>query len=175
MNKYIIKSGTEKKEFFNRLYKEAEYIILPNEKPLTIESRAFENCINLKEITLSENINFIGNKVFFNCISLEKVDFKANVKEISEGMFYNCDLLESLDLSNFDTSNVNNMNIMFLYCSSLKLESFLNLFLKFLIYYHQFLYFDYCYFFQSYFFLVYVFLFLSLICQTVLPQPVLEN
>ncbi len=76
--------------------KEIDKIVLPTTNPLTIGTRAFENCVNLKEITLSENINFIGNKVFFNCISLEKVNFKANVKEISNSMFYNCISLKKI-------------------------------------------------------------------------------
>ena len=36
-----------------------------------------------------------------------------------EGMFYNCYSLTSINLSNFDTSKVNNMNSMFYGCSSL--------------------------------------------------------
>ena len=34
-------------------------------------------------------------------------------------MFYNCSVLTSLNVSNFDTSNVTNMNSMFEYCSAL--------------------------------------------------------
>ena len=34
-------------------------------------------------------------------------------------MFYGCSSLTSLNLSNFNTNNVNNMNHMFSYCSSL--------------------------------------------------------
>ena len=37
-----------------------------------------------------------------------------------EGMFQLCNELESLDLSNFDTSNVENMQLMFSQCSKLK-------------------------------------------------------
>ena len=35
------------------------------------------------------------------------------------GMFYNCSSLTSLNLSNFNTNNVNNMSGMFSCCSSL--------------------------------------------------------
>ena len=34
-------------------------------------------------------------------------------------MFYECSSLTSLNLSNFNTNNVNNMSCMFWYCSSL--------------------------------------------------------
>ena len=94
---YIFKEDTKiiRKSYISG-NKEIEKIILPEKVPLTIASRAFENCVNLKEITLSENINFIGNKVFFNCINLERVNFKANVKEISDSMFYNCISLKKI-------------------------------------------------------------------------------
>ena len=36
-------------------------------------------------------------------------------------MFYDCNALKSLDLSNFNTQNVTNMDYMFSYCNSLKL------------------------------------------------------
>ena len=35
-------------------------------------------------------------------------------------MFYQCSLLKELNLSNFNTNNVNNMSYMFYRCSSLK-------------------------------------------------------
>ena len=40
-----------------------------------------------------------------------------------EIIFYNCSSLKSIDLSSFNTSNVNNMNSMFSGCSSLKKDS----------------------------------------------------
>ena len=38
-------------------------------------------------------------------------------------MFFGCSALESIDLSSFDTTNVNNITRMFLGCSSLKKEN----------------------------------------------------
>ena len=38
-------------------------------------------------------------------------------------MFYECSSLESIDLSSFNTTNVNNMSFMFFGCSSLKREN----------------------------------------------------
>ena len=96
MNKYIIKSGTEKKEFFNRLYKEAEYIILPEDNPLKIENNAFEHCEKLKEITIPSNVTFLGSKAFYWCTDLEKVNLKANIKEINQYTFYYCKSLKEI-------------------------------------------------------------------------------
>ena len=98
MNEYIIKSGTEKKEFFDRLYKEAEYIILPEDNPLKIENNAFEHCEKLKEITIPSNVTFLGSKAFYWCTDLEKVNLKANIKEINQYTFYYCKSLKEIVL-----------------------------------------------------------------------------
>ena len=47
----------------------------------------------------------------------------SNVNDMNN-MFYNCSLLNSLDLSNFDTSNVNNIKYMFYGCQNLKYINF---------------------------------------------------
>jgi surface protein len=60
--------------------------------------------------------------MFSNCSSLTSLDLSnfntSNVKNM-ESIFYNCSSLTSLDLSNFNTSNVKNMEFMFSSCSSL--------------------------------------------------------
>ena len=40
-----------------------------------------------------------------------------------DGMFYLCSSLKSIDLSSFNTTNLNNMNSLFGGCSSLKIEN----------------------------------------------------
>ena len=52
-------------------------------------------------------------------ISLNLSDFDTSSVNDMKDMFYGCSSLISLDLSNFDTSNVKNMNNMFYGCSSL--------------------------------------------------------
>ena len=60
--------------------------------------------------------------MFTNCSSLTSLDLSnfntSNVTDIN-GMFYNCGALTDLNLSSFNTSNVTNMSYMFDNCSSL--------------------------------------------------------
>ena len=62
------------------------------------------------------------NSMFGDCKSLQKLDlhnFKtSNVKDM-EKMFYNCHSLTSLEIKNFETNNVIKMSYMFSQCSSL--------------------------------------------------------
>ncbi len=62
--------------------------------------------------------------MFQNCKYLEWVNFGNTDRVFSnlikmEGMFSNCYLLTSIDISKFDTKNVDNMNYMFSECRSL--------------------------------------------------------
>ena len=53
-----------------------------------------------------------------------KVIYKFNKLLTSTSyMFWKCSSLKSIDLSSFNTSNVNDMSDMFSYCSSLKKEN----------------------------------------------------
>ena len=57
--------------------------------------------------------------MFYNCSSLTNLDLSnfntQNVKNMNT-MFYNCSSLTNLDLSNFNTQNVKNMSYMFFNC-----------------------------------------------------------
>ena len=75
-------------------------------------------------------VKFIFNKLltstscmFRECSSLKSIDLSSfntsNVNDMS-GMFYNCSSLKSIDLSSFNTSNVKDMRDMFYSCSSLE-------------------------------------------------------
>ena len=59
---------------------------------------------------------------FADCSALTSLDLSnfntANVTNM-QGMFINCPALTTLDLSNFNTANVTNMQAMFTYCSAL--------------------------------------------------------
>ena len=64
------------------------------------------------------------NYMFNSCFKLKDI---KNIKNKNlnkllsvEGMFQLCIELESLDLSDFDTSNITNMNMMFASCKKLK-------------------------------------------------------
>ena len=62
------------------------------------------------------------NGMFYNCRALKTLDVSkfdtSNVDNMS-AMFYHCDSLTTLDLSNWDTSNVTNMGSMFANCNKL--------------------------------------------------------
>ena len=75
-----------------------ESIILPNKKPLTIESAAFHYCSNLKEIELPNNITYIEQGAFANCYNLKKVLFNAKDDIIRSYIFFNCRKLEEITL-----------------------------------------------------------------------------
>ena len=61
--------------------------------------------------------------MFSECSSLKELNlsnFNTNNVNNMSGMFYKCSTLKELNLSNFNTNNVINMSYMFSYCSSLK-------------------------------------------------------
>ena len=64
--------------------------------------------------------------MFSDCSSLESIDLSSfnttNVNNMS-GMFSNCSSLKSIDLSSFNTTNVKDMSYMFSGCSSLKKDN----------------------------------------------------
>jgi len=62
------------------------------------------------------------NHMFWKCSSLESIDLSSfNTSNINNMryMFRECSSLKSIDLSSFNTSNVNNISFMFYECSSL--------------------------------------------------------
>lgn len=62
-----------------------------------IDTLAFANCKQLKEVTLPKTIREIEPFAFANCTSLEKINLPKNMTRIGIGAFYNCSLL-SLEL-----------------------------------------------------------------------------
>ena len=55
-----------------------------------------------------------------NIISIDLENFKSEKIENMEYMFYNCNNLENINLLSFKTENVNNMSYMFLGCNNIK-------------------------------------------------------
>ena len=63
------------------------------------------------------------NHMFYCCSCLKSIDLSSfNTKNVNNmsSMFNGCSSLESIDLSSFNTTNVNDMSWMFYNCSSLK-------------------------------------------------------
>lgn len=64
-----------------------------------IESYAFEGCSNLKNVKLSENLNFIGINAFMSCTSLQSVRLYDKVEKIGDyafGYTYDDELAQSI-------------------------------------------------------------------------------
>ncbi|MCL2629922.1 MAG: leucine-rich repeat domain-containing protein [Firmicutes bacterium] len=57
-----------------------------------ILSNAFSGCINLESVVLSANLKTIGSYAFKNCISLKSVSLPITVESIYEKAFENCDI-----------------------------------------------------------------------------------
>ena len=87
----------------------------------------FKNCTKLSTIYLPQTVTFKNsgislNNMFSSCSSLTSLDlsnFDTSNVQYMESMFSSCSSLTSLDLSNFDTSKVSEMKHMFQNCSKL--------------------------------------------------------
>ena len=75
------------------------YASIPN-SVLKIGNNAFRNCINLKEITISENalLTNIGSHAFGGCKLLSDINLPSTVNEIGSYAFYNCSSLLSINI-----------------------------------------------------------------------------
>lgn len=59
---------------------------------------AFENCVNLTEVTLSGNVTTIGAGAFRGCTKLNKITIPASVKKIEAQAFEYCDNLKEITI-----------------------------------------------------------------------------
>ena len=89
---------------------------------ITDLNKFFEKCVNIIFLDLSNfNTSNVTNMkyMFNNCNKLKEIkginNLITNKVESMEGMFSLCNEIEFLDLSNWDTSNVNNMEICLVY------------------------------------------------------------
>ena len=63
---------------------------------ISIEGKAFWNMNIIKELTISEGIQTIGDKAFQYCFGLETVDLPSSLTEIGENAFGNCSNIASV-------------------------------------------------------------------------------
>ena len=64
-----------------------------------IHDGAFENAVNLTEVTLSERTKYIGSSAFYGCSNLETLNLPNPVSNIGQGAFALCSKLSSFTLS----------------------------------------------------------------------------
>ena len=66
--------------------------------PLVLTRGSFSNCIELKEVVLSPNVEEIGNEVFYGCTALKQMEIPEGVEIIGEQAFAKCKNLETINL-----------------------------------------------------------------------------
>ena len=72
-------------------------IIEDSDKPLVIDSSAFQKCTSLESIKLPNGrIEIIESCLFFGCTSLKSATIPEGVKEISASLFEGCTSLETV-------------------------------------------------------------------------------
>lgn len=64
----------------------------------SVDPFAFENCINLTEVILSDKVTTIGAGAFRGCSKLEKITIPASVKKIEAQVFEYCDKLKEITI-----------------------------------------------------------------------------
>jgi len=62
------------------------------------DSRAFEGCTALRELTLAEGLGILGQKAFSGCTALEEVALPSTIAECHNQVFSGCTALKSLEL-----------------------------------------------------------------------------
>lgn len=63
-----------------------------------LDKNFFINCKELREVTVSDCVEVLGEGTFFNCESLTKVNFGKNVLSLGARCFINCTLLREITI-----------------------------------------------------------------------------
>ncbi len=63
-----------------------------------IEDLAFENCVNLLDITLSDNLEIIANSVFKQCINMYYIAIPASIKSMGTKVFDSCVKIAQIEM-----------------------------------------------------------------------------
>lgn len=63
-----------------------------------IGTNAFNNCTNLKNVTLPGCVNSVGSCAFNGCSNLSTVTLGANTKKIGDNAFKNCKNLKTINI-----------------------------------------------------------------------------
>lgn len=64
----------------------------------SIGEYAFSNCSNLKEVTLSKNMQYIPEHLFANCSAITEIILPENTKKIARSAFQSCASLEKVTI-----------------------------------------------------------------------------
>ncbi|MBO5338283.1 MAG: leucine-rich repeat protein [Clostridia bacterium] len=92
-------------------------IVIPNiykGLPVTkINSRAFNDCKNIKSIIMLNGMLHIGGSSFSNCTSLESITIPESVVSIGDYAFSGCSALKSIQFNASNMKNLNSSNYVF--------------------------------------------------------------
>ena len=81
-----------------------------------INDNAFQDCVNLQTVKLSNKMHTIGSNAFIDCTSLETINLPNSITNIYSGAFQNCSSLTTIILPNKLTTLEENL---FKNCSKL--------------------------------------------------------
>ncbi len=65
-------------------------------KVVAIANYAFENCIGLTKVVMSDNITTVGDSAFAGCTAIAEITFSYNLEKIGTDAFFACDALKSV-------------------------------------------------------------------------------
>ena len=74
---------------------------------IQISSNVFQNCIEIKQLTMSENVKTIGDNAFYTCYSLKTITLGTNTEKLGVEAFAVCPILEVVNLGSKLSSMTN--------------------------------------------------------------------
>lgn len=77
--------------------------IILNDELTIIESQAFCNCVNLREINIPLGVTDIANGTFMDCVSLRSFNVHKNISRIYSSAFMGCDSLTEFKVDDANT------------------------------------------------------------------------
>lgn len=66
---------------------------------ITIAEDAFNNCHNIKSLTIPDSVVCIGEDAFYNCENLESISIGSGLEEMISSVFAHCDKLRKINYS----------------------------------------------------------------------------
>ena len=112
-----------KPDGINEMYVKQEDVLKTPESFYSTAGFAYYKIISISKWEINTKWVTTMSKMFQGCSSLTSLDISnfdtSLVQNGMDGMFQDCSSLTSLDISNFDTGNVTNMSRMFSGCKSL--------------------------------------------------------
>jgi len=99
--KLLTESHDENIYYWNgidKVPKDAVNVVIDKNVGPQIKQLAFENCTDLKYVSIPEGVSTLNYGVFFGCTSLEDVEIPSTLDELRGDVFYKCTSLRSLKL-----------------------------------------------------------------------------